>query len=182
MRRAFPPDFARGPLTSARRACSGVRRAPEPCRDPAAPPGLGSGRDRCTPIPPRCQGLHRPYTAAADRYAATEYRQVGASGLYLPPISLGLWWNFGDNIPFDRQRALLRHAFDKGITHFDLANNYGPPYGSAETNFGRMMREDFAPVSRRAHHLVQGRLRHVARARTATSARASTSSRAPSSR
>lgn len=69
---------------------------------------------------------------------------MGTSGLYLPPISLGLWWNFGDNIPFDNQRALLRHAFDSGITHFDLANNYGPPYGSAETNFGRMMREDFA--------------------------------------
>ncbi|WP_029144616.1 aldo/keto reductase [Microbacterium luticocti] len=89
--------------------------------------------------------IHRPYTAAADRYTGTEYRQVGTSGLYLPPISLGLWWNFGDNIPFDRQRELLRHAFDAGITHFDLANNYGPPYGSAETNFGRMMREDFRP-------------------------------------
>ncbi len=89
--------------------------------------------------------LHRPYTAADDRYASTEYRRVGTSGLTLPPISLGLWWNFGDNIPFDDQRALLRHAFDKGITHFDLANNYGPPYGSAEVNFGRMMREDFAP-------------------------------------
>ena len=68
---------------------------------------------------------------------------MGRSGLYLPPISLGLWWNFGDNVPFDRQREVLRHAFDRGITHFDLANNYGPPYGSAETNFGRMMREDF---------------------------------------
>ncbi|MEN2740164.1 aldo/keto reductase [Microbacterium sp. X-17] len=89
--------------------------------------------------------LHRPYTAADDRYAATTYRQVGTSGLYLPPISLGLWWNFGDNVPFDQQRAVLRHAFDRGITHFDLANNYGPPYGSAETNFGRMMREDFRP-------------------------------------
>ncbi|MGH7290823.1 MAG: aldo/keto reductase, partial [Myxococcota bacterium] len=94
---------------------------------------------------PDVNELHRPYSAAADRYAATEYRQVGASGLYLPPISLGLWWNFGDNIPFDNQRAVLRHAFDIGITHFDLANNYGPPYGTAETNFGRMMREDFAP-------------------------------------
>jgi L-glyceraldehyde 3-phosphate reductase len=94
---------------------------------------------------PDVKDIHRPYTAAADRYSATEYRQVGASGLYLPPLSLGLWWNFGDNIPFDRQRELLRHAFDKGITHFDLANNYGPPYGTAETNFGRMMREDFAP-------------------------------------
>ncbi|MET0735903.1 MAG: L-glyceraldehyde 3-phosphate reductase [Microbacterium sp.] len=89
--------------------------------------------------------LHRPYAAADDRYDLTEYRRVGTSGLTLPPISLGLWWNFGDNIPFDDQRALLRHAFDKGITHFDLANNYGPPFGSAETNFGRMMREDFAP-------------------------------------
>ncbi len=94
---------------------------------------------------PDVKDIHRPYTAAADRYSATEYRQVGASGLYLPPLSLGLWWNFGDNIPFDRQRELLRHAFDKGITHFDLANNYGPPYGTAETNFGRMMREDFRP-------------------------------------
>ncbi|MCU4672381.1 aldo/keto reductase [Microbacterium fluvii] len=89
--------------------------------------------------------LLRPYAAASDRYDQATYRRVGASGLLLPPISLGLWWNFGDNIPFDSQRALLRHAFDRGITHFDLANNYGPPYGSAETNFGRMMREDFAP-------------------------------------
>lgn len=94
---------------------------------------------------PAVNELHRPYAAATDRYSGTEYRQVGASGLFLPPISLGLWWNFGDNIPFDNQRALLRGAFDRGITHFDLANNYGPPYGSAETNFGRMMREDFAP-------------------------------------
>ncbi len=86
--------------------------------------------------------LHRPYTAAPDRYAVDRYRQVGTSGLYLPAISLGLWWNFGDNIPFDDQRALLRHAFDRGITHFDLANNYGPPPGTAETNFGRMLRED----------------------------------------
>ncbi len=70
---------------------------------------------------------------------------MGTSGLYLPPISLGLWWNFGDNIPLDNQRALLRHAFDRGITHFDLANNYGPPYGSAEKNFGRIFAEDFRP-------------------------------------
>jgi len=89
--------------------------------------------------------IHRPYAASASRYESTRYRQVGASGLFLPPVSLGLWWNFGDNIPFDRQRAVLRHAFDIGITHFDLANNYGPPYGSAEVNFGRMMREDLAP-------------------------------------
>ncbi|OIU86196.1 aldo/keto reductase [Microbacterium sp. AR7-10] len=89
--------------------------------------------------------IHRPYATAAERYQRFAYRQVGASGLYLPPISLGLWWNFGDNIPLDNQRALLRHAFDSGITHFDLANNYGPPYGSAEKNFGRIMSEDLAP-------------------------------------
>ncbi|MEV7633525.1 L-glyceraldehyde 3-phosphate reductase [Microbacterium sp. NPDC089318] len=89
--------------------------------------------------------LHRPYVAAAERYQRFAYRQVGTSGLYLPPISLGLWWNFGDNIPLDDQRALLRYAFDSGITHFDLANNYGPPYGSAEKNFGRIFAEDLAP-------------------------------------
>jgi L-glyceraldehyde 3-phosphate reductase len=96
-------------------------------------------------FPPNVPDIHRPYAAADDRYARNDYRQVGTSGLFLPPISLGLWYNFGDNRPFDGQRALLRHAFDHGITHFDLANNYGPPYGSAETNFGRMMREDFGP-------------------------------------
>lgn len=95
--------------------------------------------------PSRGGDLHRPYTAASDRYDGAAFRRVGASGLYLPAISLGLWWNFGDNFAFDSQRALLRHAFDRGITHFDLANNYGPPYGSAETNFGRMMREDLRP-------------------------------------
>ena len=89
--------------------------------------------------------IHRPYAAKDDRYQQFEYRQVGTSGLFLPPISLGLWWNFGDNIPLDNQRALLRHAFDRGITHFDLANNYGPPHGSAEKNFGRIYREDFRP-------------------------------------
>ncbi|PFG29260.1 L-glyceraldehyde 3-phosphate reductase [Paramicrobacterium agarici] len=88
---------------------------------------------------------HQPYVAAADRYTNFGYRRVGESGLLLPPISLGLWYNFGDNRPFDGQREILRHAFDKGITHFDLANNYGPPYGSAEENFGRMMRNDFKP-------------------------------------
>jgi len=89
--------------------------------------------------------LHRPYAAAEGRYELNDYRQVGGSGLFLPPLSLGLWWNFGDNIPIDDQRRLLRHAFDRGITHFDLANNYGPPYGSAEKNFGRIFAEDFRP-------------------------------------
>src|SRR5438067_1616472 len=85
------------------------------------------------------------YRAAQDRYDSMTYRRTGRSGLDLPAISLGLWHNFGDDVPFDRQRAILRRAFDLGITHFDLANNYGPPYGSAETNFGRHLREDFAP-------------------------------------
>jgi L-glyceraldehyde 3-phosphate reductase len=73
-----------------------------------------------------------------------EYRYTGRSGLKLPVISLGLWQNFGDDKPEDTQRAILRRAFDRGVTHFDLANNYGPPYGQAETNFGRYLREDFA--------------------------------------
>ena len=84
------------------------------------------------------------YIAAPDRYDAMAYRRCGRSGLKLPPISLGLWQNFGDDFPVKNQRAVLRRAFDLGITHFDLANNYGPPYGSAETNFGRIFDEDFA--------------------------------------
>ncbi|MGY2082183.1 L-glyceraldehyde 3-phosphate reductase [Blastococcus sp. SYSU DS0539] len=86
-----------------------------------------------------------PYSAADDRYDSMTYRRTGRSGLDLPVISLGLWHNFGDDVPFDRQRAILRRAFDLGITHFDLANNYGPPYGSAETNFGRHLADDFRP-------------------------------------
>ena len=86
-----------------------------------------------------------PYVAAENRYENFGYRRVGDSGLVLPPLSLGLWWNFGDNRAFDTQREVLRHAFDHGINHFDLANNYGPPAGSAEENFGRMMRKDFMP-------------------------------------
>ena len=85
------------------------------------------------------------YLAAPDRYQQTPYRRCGRSGIDLPEISLGLWQNFGDDRPIDTQRAILRRAFDLGVTHFDLANNYGPPYGSAEINFGRLMREDFRP-------------------------------------
>ncbi|MGO1523233.1 MAG: aldo/keto reductase [Nesterenkonia sp.] len=88
---------------------------------------------------------HTPYAAADSRYANFSYRRVGASGLVLPPISLGLWWNFGDVTPFADQRAIIRHAFDSGIIHFDLANNYGPPAGSAEENFGRMLAKDLHP-------------------------------------
>jgi L-glyceraldehyde 3-phosphate reductase len=84
------------------------------------------------------------YVAADDRYSSMTYRRTGRSGLLLPAVSLGLWHNFGDDKPFDTQREILRRAFDLGITHFDLANNYGPPYGSAETNFGRHFKEDFA--------------------------------------
>jgi len=85
------------------------------------------------------------YTAAPDRYDAVPYRRCGRSGLDLPAISLGLWHNFGDDTPLGTQRATLRRAFDLGITHIDLANNYGPPYGSAEINFGRIFREDLRP-------------------------------------
>ena len=90
--------------------------------------------------------LEPTYLADADRYdGRMPYRRTGRSGLLLPAISLGLWHNFGDDVPFANQRATLRRAFDLGIAHFDLANNYGPPYGSAETNFGRHLREDFLP-------------------------------------
>ena len=84
------------------------------------------------------------YRSADDRYDSMTYRRSGRSGVQLPLISLGLWHNFGHDRPLDTQRAILRRAFDRGITHMDLANNYGPPYGSAETNFGRLLREDFA--------------------------------------
>jgi len=86
------------------------------------------------------------YRAAPDRYEGKmQYRRCGRSGLDLPVLSLGYWHNFGDEKPFEAQRAIARRAFDLGIVHHDLANNYGPPYGSAELSFGRLMREDFGP-------------------------------------
>jgi L-glyceraldehyde 3-phosphate reductase len=85
------------------------------------------------------------YVAADDRYDSMPYRRCGRSGIQLPAISFGLWNNFGDDRPIETQRAMLRRAFDRGVTHFDLANNYGPPNGAAETNFGRIFREDFQP-------------------------------------
>ncbi|GAA2494383.1 L-glyceraldehyde 3-phosphate reductase [Streptomyces thermolineatus] len=85
------------------------------------------------------------YRAADTRYDAMEYRRTGRSGLKLPAVSLGLWHNFGDDRPLETQRAILRRAFDLGVTHFDLANNYGPPHGSAETNFGRLLEQDLRP-------------------------------------
>ncbi len=83
------------------------------------------------------------YLPADERYDSMTYRRCGRSGLLLPGVSLGLWQNFGDEQPLETQRAVLRRAFDLGITHFDLANNYGPPYGSAESNFGRILHSDF---------------------------------------
>ncbi len=85
------------------------------------------------------------YSAADQRYDVQPYRRCGRSGLKLPAVSLGFWHNFGDDKPLDTQRAVMRRAFDLGVTHFDLANNYGPPYGSAEINAGRVLAEDFRP-------------------------------------
>jgi L-glyceraldehyde 3-phosphate reductase len=89
--------------------------------------------------------LHQPYAAAQDRYEAMPYRRSGRSGLLLPAVSLGLWQNFGADRPPETSRAILRRAFDLGVTHIDLANNYGPPYGSAEETFGRVLAEDLRP-------------------------------------
>ncbi|MGZ8631287.1 MAG: aldo/keto reductase, partial [Actinomycetota bacterium] len=85
------------------------------------------------------------YVAAADRYDRMRFAFCGRSGLQLPRITLGLWHNFGGTTPLETQRELLRTAFDLGITYFDLANNYGPPYGGAEENLGVLMRQDFRP-------------------------------------
>jgi L-glyceraldehyde 3-phosphate reductase len=86
-----------------------------------------------------------PYVAAADRYDEMRYNRCGRSGLALPAVSLGLWHNFGGINPIETGRAIVRRAFDLGVTHFDLANNYGPPYGSAEESFGRLLRDDLRP-------------------------------------
>lgn len=88
---------------------------------------------------------HTPHVASPDRYEKDIYRRVGRSGLKLPAISLGLWQNFGGDVPLDRQRGIILEAFDLGITHIDLANNYGPPPGSAEENFGRVLASDLKP-------------------------------------
>src|SRR2546428_4929055 len=98
---------------------------------------------------------------AADRYERMTYRRTGQSGLHLPAVTLGLWQNFGHDRPLDAQRAIVRRAFDLGITHFDLANNYGPPYGSAEAKFGRLLATDLPPdrdelviPAKAGHHLL----------------------------
>ena len=91
--------------------------------------------------------LRENYIASPDRYAQEEkmYRRCGVSGILLPKISLGFWHNFGYGAPWERMREITHYAFDHGITHFDLANNYGPPYGAAEENFGKLMHDDFRP-------------------------------------
>ena len=93
------------------------------------------------------------YVAAGDRYDRMPYRRCGRSGLLLPAVSLGLWQNFGDDRPLETSRAIVRRAFDLGVTHFDLANNYGPPYGSAEENFGRLLRDGPPALPRRARSI-----------------------------
>src|SRR5687768_144402 len=116
---------------------SSVERTSESRRRGAAPPAA-SGRRRLRDAPVSCGGA-MTFLPAADRYDSMQYRRTGRSGLQLPAISLGLWQNFGGDRPFEEQRPIIHRAFDLGVTHFDLANNYGPPYGSAEENFGRVL-------------------------------------------
>src|SRR6185437_15097984 len=92
-----------------------------------------------------CAAMVTRYEPAPDRYEQMTYRRCGRSGLDLPAVSLGLWHNFGHDRPLDTSAAIVRRAFDLGVTHFDLANNYGPPYGSAEENFGRLLARDLRP-------------------------------------
>src|ERR1700733_6274819 len=135
------------------RSAGNIRPVRGWCRwQSAAPDGSGRWawwRERWIPLTYTADAQGRwtslAYTAAGNRYEQMPYRRCGRSGVRLPEVSLGLWHNFGDEQPIATQRAILRRAFDLGITHFDLANNYGPPYGSAEINFGRIMREDLRP-------------------------------------
>jgi len=114
-----------------------------------------------------------PYLPAASRYDEMPYRRCGRSGLKLPALSLGLWHNFGEDKSLATMKALCRAAFDGGITHFDLANNYGPPPGSAETAFGEILRADFSGLRDELVISTKGRLSHVAGPLWANSAAAS---------
>ena len=105
---------------------------------------MGRGASASLPIVAR-QNEGVPYVATPERYERMRYNRSGHSGLQLPAVSLGLWQNFGAVRPLETSRAIVRRAFDLGVTHFDLANNYGPPYGSAEETFGRLLREDLGP-------------------------------------
>ena len=166
-RRSVAPRSGAGAGTSAaaRRRAVAPRTQIEPADALLPPPtscrdASGDGRE-CASLVDRVRRMS--YTAADDRYDVQPYRRCGRSGLQLPAVSLGFWHNFGDDKPLETQRAIMRRAFDLGVTHFDLANNYGPPYGSAESNVGRILAEDFAALPRRAGDLHQGRLGHVAR-------------------
>ena len=136
---------AAGARSRARRTATGVRSSAAVRVRTGSGDALGGHRDGNTGTRDDASNPLMPslYVPPEDRYQRMEYRRCGRSGLQLPPISLGLWQNFGDDFPLDNSRAILRRAFDLGITHFDLANNYGPPYGSAEKNFGRVFDEDF---------------------------------------
>ena len=112
------------------------------------------------------------YQAAQNRYQVIPYRRCGASGLMLPAVSLGLWHNFGDTAPYENMRALCRTAFDHGITHFDLANNYGPEPGAAERNFGKILRDDLGVY--RDELIISTKAGYLMTAPTATGAAAST--------
>jgi L-glyceraldehyde 3-phosphate reductase len=124
-------------------------RPPDPARCPRDEDGSLAELHRwhIGRIPPRSARMPRAltYVPAGDRYDRMIYNRCGRSGLRLPAVSLGLWWNFGHDRPLETSRAIVRRAFDLGITHFDLANNYGPPYGSAEENFGLLLRQDLGP-------------------------------------
>src|ERR1700759_5287369 len=144
------PVPAPGPSSdgSLRRAATGLPRRARPHR-PMLPACPRAGQRTClNPDPqpaltPTSSGdKAMPHVASQDRYDAMPYRRCGRSGLRLPSVSLGLWQNFGETRPLEEIRAVLTRAFDLGITHFDLANNYGPPYGSAETNLGRGLGKD----------------------------------------
>ena len=154
----------------------------------ATPSELARALDKEAPRPPIRRSsddagrpeLSMTYLPADNRYDAMLYRRCGRSGLQLPAVSLGLWQNFGHDRPLETSRAIVRRAFDLGITHFDLANNYGPPYGSAEENFGRLLRDDLAPyrdelvVSTKAgYDMWPGPVRRTG-ARASTCSRAST--------
>src|SRR6266540_817463 len=153
-----PPRSARSSCSSSSRSlwrkdghdrCARAHFAPRPLQPPGSDPSesdTAAGDDRQRPAPAEHATISpMSYEPTADRYEPMIYNRCGRSGLLLPAMSLGLWQNFGDDRLLDTSRAIVRRAFDLGITHFDLANNYGPPYGSAEQNFGRIFRDDLAP-------------------------------------
>jgi L-glyceraldehyde 3-phosphate reductase len=125
---------------------NGVIATDDAMRMPSAATGRVAAAIAATPASRDLPPIERPpWVAARGRYDVLPYRRTGRSGLQLPAISLGLWHNFGEDVPLERQRAIIRRAFDLGVTHFDLANNYGPPFGAAEESFGRILASDLRP-------------------------------------